>query len=168
MSEPRTEQEAFDELLRLRGQRSFDQLWVLKRVDFAETDLMAIVHHAAYVYLFERARVALLGETRFPYTYWTEKETHLPVLSLSIEYRTPFRFGDMIMTRMEPRLDRARICIHYECWKYDGDLQHDGVYFDLPVPQGKPRTTGESTHVAIDNAGNIKRLRHVLTLFKVD
>jgi acyl-CoA thioester hydrolase len=64
------------------------------RVRFGETDLMGIVHHAAYVSYMEVARIEWLRRRGFTYAVWAENGLHLPVVELSMKYRAPARFDE--------------------------------------------------------------------------
>jgi acyl-CoA thioester hydrolase len=64
------------------------------RVRFFETDLMGIVHHAAYLTYFEAGRVEWLRRRGVTYADWASKGVHLPVVEAHLNYRAPSRFDD--------------------------------------------------------------------------
>jgi acyl-CoA thioester hydrolase len=64
------------------------------RVRFGETDLMGIVHHAAYVHYFEVARIEWLRRRGVTYADWAAHGVHLPVVELTVKYRSPARFDE--------------------------------------------------------------------------
>jgi acyl-CoA thioester hydrolase len=64
------------------------------RVRFAETDLMGIVHHAAYVGFLEVARVEWLRRRGVLYAEWAVLGLHLAVAELMLKYRAPARFDE--------------------------------------------------------------------------
>ena len=67
---------------------------VSHRVAFHETDAMGIMHHAEYVNLLERARVAWLAEHDVPYSEWLELDRHFTVTGLDVRYFRPVSFDD--------------------------------------------------------------------------
>ena len=66
------------------------------RVRFCETDLMGIVHHAAYLTYFEAGRVEWLRQRGITYTSWTAQNILLPVVEATLRYRAPARFDDVL------------------------------------------------------------------------
>lgn len=64
------------------------------RVRFGETDLMGIVHHGSYVAYLEVARVEWLRRRGVAYASWAAQGVHLPVVDLSLRYRSPLRFDE--------------------------------------------------------------------------
>ena len=66
------------------------------RVRFGETDLMGIVHHANYVSYMEVARIEWLRRRAVTYADWAAHGVHLPVVELSVKYRSPARFDEEI------------------------------------------------------------------------
>jgi acyl-CoA thioester hydrolase len=66
------------------------------RVRFGETDLMGIVHHANYVSYMEVARIEWLRRRGVTYADWAAHGVHLPVVELSVKYRSPARFDEEI------------------------------------------------------------------------
>jgi acyl-CoA thioester hydrolase len=66
------------------------------RVRFGETDLMGIVHHASYVSYMEIARIEWLRRRGVTYADWAAHGAHLPVIELSVKYRSPARFDEEI------------------------------------------------------------------------
>lgn len=66
------------------------------RVRFAETDLMAIVHHANYLLYFEEARVQYLLRRGAIYSDWMARGMHFPVIDQRIRYQRPAVFNDLI------------------------------------------------------------------------
>jgi acyl-CoA thioester hydrolase len=64
------------------------------RVRFFETDLMGIVHHAAYFTYFEVGRVEWLRQRGLRYADVALRGIHLPVVEAKALYRAPCRFDD--------------------------------------------------------------------------
>ena len=75
-------------------------------VRFAETDLMGVVHHSAYVVWFEAGRVAWMAAAGMPYAEIAQSGHHFAVTVIHAEYRAAARFGDVV--RVITRLTRLR------------------------------------------------------------
>lgn len=65
-------------------------------VRYAETDQMAVVHHARYPVWFEIARTRLCGESGWHYADIERLGYHLMVSRLEVGYRRPARYGDTV------------------------------------------------------------------------
>ena len=68
----------------------------LHRVQYYETDMMGVVHHANYVRWMEEARIDFMDQLGFPYAAMEERGVISPVKSVSCEYKRPCTFGDEI------------------------------------------------------------------------
>jgi acyl-CoA thioester hydrolase len=68
----------------------------LVRTRFAETDAMAVVHHASYVLYMEEARVAFLSDAGHPYRVMRADGVEFPVTGLWCGYRRPLQFDDLV------------------------------------------------------------------------
>jgi acyl-CoA thioester hydrolase len=77
------------------------------RVRFAETDAMGVVHHSAYVPLFEESRAEYLRALGRPYTELRAEGVDLAVLELVVQYRRPARFEDLLRVHTRVRSFRA-------------------------------------------------------------
>jgi YbgC/YbaW family acyl-CoA thioester hydrolase len=67
------------------------------RVRFFETDLMGIVHHAAYFTYVEAGRVEYLRRRGADYRALTERGFHMPVVEAHLEYKRTSRFDDELV-----------------------------------------------------------------------
>jgi acyl-CoA thioester hydrolase len=72
------------------------------RVRFFETDLMGIVHHAAYLTYVEAGRVEYLRARGADYRNLAASGYHMPVVEASLAYKRPAYFDDELM--VETRL----------------------------------------------------------------
>jgi len=82
------------------------------RVCVAETDMMGVVHHANYVVLFERGRLAYLRQRGLPYKEMVERGYHMPVVELNARYRKPAYFDDLLW--VETRLGAlSRVTVRF-------------------------------------------------------
>ena len=65
-----------------------------KKVRYAETDQMGVVHHSNYVNYLEESRVEWLDNLGIPYHEMETKGIISPVLKVEIQYLKPLFFGD--------------------------------------------------------------------------
>ena len=65
-------------------------------VRYAETDQMAVVHHAQYPVWFEIARTRLCAESGWHYADIERLGFHLMVTGVEVSYRRPARYGDTV------------------------------------------------------------------------
>lgn len=96
------------------------------RVRFFETDLMGIVHHAAYFTYVEAGRVEYLRRRGADYRALTERGFHMPVVEARLAYRRTARFDDEIV--VETRLaamTRVTVRFDYEV-RRDAELLVEG------------------------------------------
>jgi acyl-CoA thioester hydrolase len=83
------------------------------RVRFGETDLMGIVHHAAYLSYFEAGRVEFLRRRGIEYLEWASRGIHLPVVEAHVRYRKSARFDERLV--VETRLgELGRVKIRFD------------------------------------------------------
>jgi acyl-CoA thioester hydrolase len=66
------------------------------RVRFAETDAMAVAHHASYLLYLETARVEYLREIGHPYDRQRAGGVDLPVIEVHVRYLRPLRFDELV------------------------------------------------------------------------
>lgn len=84
-------------------------------VRYAETDMMGIVYHGAYLPWFEIGRTHLLREHGLPYRELEAEGFRLPVLELGVKYHRPAVYDDTveILTTL-PERPSVRIRLEYE------------------------------------------------------
>ena len=68
----------------------------IRKINYYETDQMAVVHHSNYVRYFEEARTSFLEQIGYPYFKLEEENIVSPVISVSCQYKNPVRYGDTI------------------------------------------------------------------------
>jgi acyl-CoA thioester hydrolase len=68
----------------------------LRKVQYYETDMMGVVHHANYIRWMEEARIDFMDQLGFPYAAMEAKGVLSPVKSLSCDYKRPCAFGDTV------------------------------------------------------------------------
>jgi len=69
------------------------------RVRYAETDQMGVVHHGNYALYLEIARIEWLRKLGISYKKMEESGVGLPVVSLSVKYKKPIRYDDVITVK---------------------------------------------------------------------
>lgn len=69
------------------------------RVRYGETDQMGVVYHGNYAQYFEVGRVEWLRKFGVSYKEMEENGIMLPVISLSIKYKKPARYDDLIKVK---------------------------------------------------------------------
>lgn len=111
-------------------------------VAFYETDAMGIVHHSNYVRFLEHARVRFLAEHDRPYTEYVAEGFHVPVTRVSVSYKRPCRFADVI----------AISC--WTAWARNASL---GFAYELRV-SNEQVAVAESDHAVVDLTGRPCRL----------
>ena len=73
-----------------------------RKINYYETDQMAIVHHSNYIRYFEEARVSFMEQAGYPYERLEAEEILSPVINVSCKFLRPIRFGDTV--RIEVRI----------------------------------------------------------------
>jgi acyl-CoA thioester hydrolase len=68
----------------------------LKRVQYYETDMMGIAHHANYIRWMEEARIDFMDQMGFPYARMEAEGIISPVRAVSCRYKKPCTFGDAL------------------------------------------------------------------------
>lgn len=69
------------------------------RVRYAETDQMGVVYHGNYAQYFEMGRVEWLRNLGVSYKWMEETGIMLPLVSLSINYKKPARYDDLLLVK---------------------------------------------------------------------
>ena len=68
----------------------------IKKVQYYETDMMGIAHHANYIRWMEEARIEFLDQLGFPYARMEADGIISPVRAVSCQYKKPCTFGDTL------------------------------------------------------------------------
>ena len=93
------------------------------KVQYYETDKMAIVHHSNYVRWMEEARVFFLEQVGAPFEKIEEMGILCPVLEVSCKYLNMVRFGETVT--IDVRLSEfsgVKMYVVYDMYKADGTL----------------------------------------------
>lgn len=67
-----------------------------RRIQYYETDMMGIAHHANYLHWMEEARIDFMDQMGYPYARMEAEGIVSPVRSASIQYRKPCTFSDLL------------------------------------------------------------------------
>lgn len=67
-----------------------------KKVQYYETDMMGIAHHANYIRWMEEARIDFMDQIGFPYARMEAEGIISPVRSVSCRYKKPCTFSDAL------------------------------------------------------------------------
>jgi acyl-CoA thioester hydrolase len=124
---------------------------VLHSVQFYETDAMGIVHHSNYVRFLEHVRVAFLDEHDKPYLAYVADGFHMPVTRVSLQYKRPTRFADVIeITGWLAWARHASFGFAYQL-KVASELVAQGeTDHALTCREGRPRRIPEPTRVRME------------------
>ncbi len=111
------------------------------RVRYAETDQMGVVYHGNYAQYFEMGRVEWLRNLGVSYKWMEENGVMLPVVSLTMNYKKPARYDDLITVRtIFKKLSSVKIEFDYEIKNEKNELLTTGnsilVFVDMKT--GKP------------------------------
>jgi acyl-CoA thioester hydrolase len=112
-------------------------------VRYAETDAMAVVHHANYLVYFEDGRSQYMRDIGIDYAQVEKDGFRLPVTETSLRYLGSLRYGDEVevLTWVEENRSR-RLSFAYEVLKHRSR---------------EVLVTGFTRHVWTDTAGNVTR-----------
>ncbi|MDF2801321.1 MAG: acyl-CoA thioester hydrolase [Anaerocolumna sp.] len=103
---------------------------------YYETDQMAIIHHSNYVRWFEEARINFLDQIDLNYSKLEEMGIMIPVLSVSLDYKSSVRFNETVLITSTIELfNGVKMTIKYKI---------------IDETTGELRTTGESKHCFVD------------------
>ena len=116
-------------------------------IRFAETDMMQVVHHAAYLPWLEMGRIAYMKARGAPYTE-IARTHNLSVVDVSLQIRHPLVFGDIvhIVTTLDSFGSR-KLRFSYELWARQKTLLV---------------ATGSTEHICVDLEGRAARIPPVL------
>lgn len=111
------------------------------RVRYAETDQMGVVYHGNYAQYFEMGRVEWLRNLGLSYSYMEQNGIMLPVVSLTINYKKPARYDDLLSVRtIFKKQQSVKIEFEYEIYNDRGELLTTGssvlVFVDMKT--GRP------------------------------
>ena len=111
------------------------------RVRCAETDQMGVVYHGNYAQYFEMGRVEWLRNMGVSYKWMEENGVMLPVVSLSMNFKKPARYDDLLTVKTILKSQTSvKIEFDYEIYNENDELLTTGysmlVFVDMKT--GKP------------------------------
>ena len=111
------------------------------RVRYAETDQMGVVYHGNYAQYFEMGRVEWLRNKGLSYSFMEKNGVMLPVVSLTLNYKKPARYDDLLTVRtIFKKQESVRIEFDYEIYSEEGELLTTGnsVLVFVNMKTGRP------------------------------
>ena len=119
------------------------------RVQYYETDMMGITHHANYLHWMEEARIDFMDRIGFPYKRMEAEGILSPVKSIQAHYLKPSSFGD-------------EVDITVSVQDFNGVIIT--IFYDMRIA-GEQIFTGTSEHVFLNREGKFVRLRREMPAF---
>jgi len=93
------------------------------RVRYSETDQMQVVYHGNYAQYFEIGRVEWLRNKGICYKWMEENGIMLPVVSLSINFKKPARYDELLTLKTILKMQSTvKIEFDYELFNEEGEL----------------------------------------------
>ena len=116
------------------------------RVRYAETDQMGVVYHGNYAQYFEMGRVEWLRNIGISYKWMEENGVMLPVVSLTMNYKKPARYDDILRVKTIFKSQKSfKIEFDYEIYNEQDELLTIGhsilVFVDMKT--GRPMAAPE-------------------------
>ena len=119
------------------------------RVRYAETDQMRVVYHGNYAQYFEMGRVEWLRNMGVSYKWMEENGIMLPVVSLTINYKKPARYDDVLRVKtIFKNQASVKIEFDYEIYNEKDELLTTGYSMLVFVNMKSGRPTLPPDYVA--------------------
>ena len=118
------------------------------RVRYAETDQMGVVYHGNYAQYFEMGRVEWLRNLGVSYKSMEEAGIMLPVVSLTMNYKKPARYDDLLTIKtILKKQDGVKIEFDYEIYNEKQELLTTGYSMLVFVDMKSGRPTSPPQYV---------------------
>ncbi len=78
-----------------------------------ETDVMGVVHHSNYLRFCEEGRVDWFRQMGMPLNQ-AHEIYNLAVIESRVQYKKPFRFGDILKIEIQMKAEGAKLIIQYK------------------------------------------------------
>ena len=114
------------------------------RVNYSETDQMGVVYHARHVVWLDIARTEHLRQVGYSYRELEAQGVRLVVTGLSVRYRNPVRFDDLVRIRCRVREAASRRVVF--------------EYFLENAASGLTIADAETTLLCLDQQHRLSRL----------
>jgi len=93
------------------------------RVRYGETDQMGVVYYGNYAQYLEQGRTEWLRDLGFSYKWMEANNVHLPVINLTIDYKAPAHYDDVLLvTTALKKIPTFKIDFYYEIHNEEGVL----------------------------------------------
>ncbi len=119
------------------------------KVQYYETDMMGVTHHANYIHWMEEARIDFLDQIGFPYKRMEDEGILSPVKSLQVNYLKPCTFDDEVEITVGIK-DFNGVVMTIT---YDMRMNNELIF------------TGTSEHVFLDRSGKFVRMKRGMPAF---
>ena len=120
------------------------------RVQYYETDMMGVVHHANYIHWMEEARIEFMDQLGFPYAAMEKAGIVSPVKALSCEYKSPSTFGDVVSVAVSVESFNGVVMI---------------IRYVMCKAQGEIDCEARSEHVFLNREGRFIRMKREMPEF---
>jgi len=122
----------------------------IRKVQYYETDMMGVTHHANYIHWMEEARIDFMEQLGFPYEAMEAKGVFSPVKAISCEYKHACTFGDEIF-------------IQASVGSFNGVVMT--ILYEMKNQNEEIVCTGQSEHVFLNREGHFVRLKREMPEF---
>ena len=111
-----------------------------RRVNYYETDQMAIVHHTNYIRMFEEARLDMMEQCGMPYDEIERMGIIIPVVDAYARYHSSLRYGDELEVEIKvKKFNGIRLIYDYRIYIKDtGELSATGYTSHCFLLDGLP------------------------------
>lgn len=127
------------------------------RVRYSETDQMGVVYHGNYAQYFEMGRVEWLRNMGVSYKWMEENGVMLPVVSLTMNYKKPARYDDLLTVKTIFKSQTSvKIEFDYEIYNEKEELltiAHSVLVF-VDMKTGRPMTPPDYVLEKISDLNN--------------
>ena len=95
-----------------------------RRINFYDTDLMSVVHHANYIRWFEIGRVEFMRAAGISLNEMMDDGFVFPITEVRCKYHAPGRFDDEVVIEVKPEiLTKAKMEFTYRIYREsDGEV----------------------------------------------
>ncbi len=103
--------------------QNFKQYDIQFRVRYGETDKMGVVYYGNYAQYLEQGRTEWLRALGFSYKWMEDNNVQLPVVHLSIDYKKPAFYDDLITVKtFLKKIPDVKIEFYYEIYNESKQL----------------------------------------------
>ena len=121
------------------------------KVQYYETDMMGITHHANYIRWMEEARIDFMNQIGFPYSAMEAQGIISPVKSVSCQYQHTSTFDNQIEIVVSvSSFNGVVLVLNYVMQNQD---------------TGEQVCSASSEHVFLDRKGSFVRMKRIMPAF---